>query len=111
MHPENIRVGQWVVVTNKKPVKRQPLEMGQVLIPIPQGEDAFEPSGIPIKVRAISLPFIAGFPAIAPNAITAIDISRYEVRAADKKYVQVFKDHYNLHQYLTRGGQDGAQIG
>jgi len=111
MHPENIRVGQWIVVTNKKPAKPQSVEMGQVIIPIPQGEDHFEPTGIPIKIRAISLPFIAGFPAIAPNAITAIDISRYEIRAADRKYVQVFKDHYNLHQYLTRGGQDGAQIG
>ena len=95
MHIEDLKTGTYVVVTDKKYNPNRYIDY--------QPSDEFEPNGIPIRILAISLPFIVGTPVVAPNHLATIDISRYEIRKAESKYVKVWKNNYNLQLALANG--------
>lgn len=89
----------WVFITNQFPPKPQPQEFGHgniaQLIPLnPQMHQQFIPSGVPIKVTAVSHPFIVGYSALNPDGIATVDMTRFEIRKADKAYVNRFTSHY-----------------
>lgn len=100
MHPETIKPRQWIVVT--KEIDPPPPEDNDyhspvaMMLPVMRQVEEFHPTGVPIKVCAVSYPFLVGRPALAPDEITTVDLSRYVVHPVNKQYVEVFKNQYNL---------------
>lgn len=111
MQPDHIKIGTWIVVTDikKKDTIEVETEFGNTieLQPIPQN---FEPTGVPMKVRAISWPFIVCIPVTAPNVLSVVNYSKYKIRKAEPKYVKVFKDNYNLQLALHNGTAENGPI-
>lgn len=101
MNLDSLKVGLWIVVTDRK---QEPTDGYQDTSPfmMMKAPDNFEPTGQPMKIVAISLPFIAIRPAIQPEQLAAVDISRYVIRKADKKYVKVFIDQYKASKLTTQ---------
>jgi hypothetical protein len=89
----------WVFITNQLPPKNQtpePQGYGNIaqIIPLNPMQQPFMPSGVPIKITAVSHPFIVGYSALNPEGIATVDMTRFEIRKADKAYVNRFTDHY-----------------
>lgn len=95
MHPENLKKGEWIIVTGKKPSPEY------IDFPFPMMTE--KPSGVPLKIRSISLPFIATMPATYPNTLSIIDIREEQIVYASKEYVRTFKDTYNLNLGIAEG--------
>lgn len=86
MHPENIKVGQWIVITGIKPDMQQ-FDNDYYSTP----EPVYQPSGIPVQVQAISYPFCVTIPIHAPDSLYTICLKTYQVATVTKAYVNVFK--------------------
>lgn len=109
MHIENVKPGQWIIVLGKKPIPVSELEPnnGDVLqlfadkqIPM----HCYEPDGIPVKVKAISPPFIATEHLAIPPVLRIIDTSRYTITKATPQYVKAFKDNFQQHMEHRSAG-------
>lgn len=116
---DTLKTGQWIIVVGRKPPnqdedtkwKDSPVQMIGPMMAMQQ--QAYEPSGIPLKVKAINLPFILVTPVVAPNEISTVNTHIEEIIPANREYVEAFKRHVNLKMALSRNTVDGSmpQIG
>lgn len=107
MAPDDIQKGQWLVIIDEKmpelnintdnevPLMQSLMQPQMIQVP--------KLTGIPARVMAISLPFIAVKPALDPDSISVINIKTEVVRQASEEYVEAFKHHYNLQLALHKG--------
>lgn len=95
--PDNIKCGMWLIIMDRKPRQiPKPEYTGDtayIQLPIPI-EPPFESTGIPFRVQAISLPFLAVYPAVAPDHLASVNLKDYTVREALPEYVQAYQDFY-----------------
>lgn len=100
-YPDDIKKGDWLVVTNLKVDPPPQISHNGDTVQIPfaamMPKPTLEVSGIPFKVQAVSLPLVVGHGALSPERIDTIDLARYVVRKPSAAYVKVFVDFYKTH--------------
>jgi hypothetical protein len=102
--PDDLRKGMWIIITARRPPKIQVNGPDGDTIQLPNIIPIHieEPTGVPIKIHAVSLPFVVGFPALAPYQLTTIYITDKVIRKPTQQYVNVFTNHFILMQETTQ---------
>ena len=93
IYPDDLRKGKWVIVAE---LKKTELTYSQELMELVPNQ--FHSNGIPVKIHAVSLPFVAGYPATDPTQLVTIDTTRFVLREPNKGYVEVFINDYQANR-------------
>lgn len=102
---DDIVAGKYLLVSKRKPrYFTPPIPYNGDTITraeIPEPHDCpFDPTGVPMLVQAVSLPFIVGRPLSNLGVICTIDLTLYEVREPNADYVAVFQSYSENKQII-----------
>lgn len=108
---DQLEKGDWIIVLGRKEINIEPEEdeygdeiqqQSMRMISIE------EPSGVPVKILAIDLPFLAVMPVVDPNSIGTVNLNTSNIKRANKEYVQAFKTMRDNMVAIRKGELDGS---